>query len=803
MTVAATDLYKNELLTGSLDQNLILKIEGIDDVYGAREVLTQVKIGMPNLKIGNFKIGGTFADPNSKDYISIQNTTKNFSQEISPDQKNSSTVPVFKIELIDFNGEVTENFEIEMLGKKAYVYSTVNDLAWPRDSIDVVRGIISDVTTTPTSYIFSISNAEQLKRQDIYLEYSGQLAGDLLIGATSVNLDNVKNLIAPQDVLSTYFLINDEIIKLGGLSGNSATGLIRAQYGTVQENHDIESDIEVFYVLEGHPIDLALKTMLSNGGNAYLESQAIDSINYVSSTIYQTNSVVIKDRFLIREKGIIQGDTLSITGSAIGGNNVTDAEILSITEFSEGYYLEINQALTDELNTTGIASFKSKYDTLPEESSLGISPDLIDIASHLRIKNLLGALPDVQIIIKDSVSGKDLIDEEMYFPFNLYSIPRNARVGINAQLPPLASNSSVILSNDNIINPESIKPTRGISQFFYNAIVYKFGYDPYFDEFLSGEIFQSSTSTNRIKIGDKGYEVESLGLIDNSQTRNFLQSASKRLLIRYQFGAETMEIETQYKDGVLIDVGDAILLDATNLQIADTELGKRSISSKIYEVINKSLDTTTGNVKLTLLNTIFKSNRRFVTIGPSSKLKGTSTTTLLRLKQSFGHTGNEITKWVRYNRQWIRIHSPDYSFDETRRVLRFSQSELNAIELEVALPSAPLEDYVIEQAEYFGDTDDNAIFKAAHGSWGAQIVITAGTSNTVFAVSSTALLFVGQFIRVHNSDYSIDSGLELKRITDITGLTITVEDLGFTPASGFLIDTINFTSDKGAPYVFF
>jgi hypothetical protein len=102
-----------------------------------------------------------------------------------------------------------------------------------------------------------------------------------------------------------------------------------------------------------------------------------------------------------------------------------------------------------------------------------------------------------------------------------------------------------------------------------------------------------------------------------------------------------------------------------------------------------------------------------------------------------------------------------------------------------------------------GYGDAGNIYKAIHVFNGARVLVTASVSSTVFTVGAgdTSKFFVGGLVRVHTTDYSSDSGSV--EVVDITGNNITVESMGYTPLVGHEVDLIGFSSDEGAPYVYY
>jgi hypothetical protein len=92
--------------------------------------------------------------------------------------------------------------------------------------------------------------------------------------------------------------------------------------------------------------------------------------------------------------------------------------------------------------------------------------------------------------------------------------------------------------------------------------------------------------------------------------------------------------------------------------------------------------------------------------------------------------------------------------------------------------------------------------KLIHLWWTPTLTVVTGVSSTEFTVSllDAALLFVEAPIRVHNQNYTIDSGQKPRKVTEVNGTTIKCTDLGFTPAPGQKINFVGFIVDKGSAY---
>jgi hypothetical protein len=93
--------------------------------------------------------------------------------------------------------------------------------------------------------------------------------------------------------------------------------------------------------------------------------------------------------------------------------------------------------------------------------------------------------------------------------------------------------------------------------------------------------------------------------------------------------------------------------------------------------------------------------------------------------------------------------------------------------------------------------------KAIHCFAGPRVNVTSGTSTDIFTVGAGDIgkFFEGATVRVHSADFSVDSGDV--EILSITGNDVTVDDMGFTALLGYEVDLIGFSSDEGAPYVYY
>jgi len=435
-----------------------------------------------------------------------------------------------------------------------------------------------------------------------------------------------------------------------------------------------------------------------------------------------------------------------------------------------------------------------------------MTPDQVDVAEFERIYQTFSTqFFDYDFFIKDAIKGSEFINTQILYPSGCYALPRKAKTSLGLTTPPLSAYETKVLDETTVISASQLKINRNISSNFYNAIVIKYDLDQVEDKFKRGKITQSADSTNRIKVANKPLTIEAAGVRFESNFVGKFATISRRALERYQFAAESIDVQVPYGVGFDIEVGDTIVLKG--LQISDTKdaSGSRGLKPRIFEVTNLSKNTKGTPIKLSLLDTAYSLNGRYGVISPSSKIGLGSTTTVLKLKKSYGTnltTRSENYKWRNLVGARLRIRSVDYSFSEERILLSLNPVDDSSIILDSALSLAPLENYVVDIVNYpnNADPEDQALSKALYVFFNLQFEIVTGISQTQFTVSvgDASEIKVGYIVKIHNKDYSTVS-LE-RNVTDVTGTTITVSgDLGYIPNATDKIELLGYL-DGSAPY---
>ena len=707
--------------------------------------------------------------------------------------------------------DVIGNVEIEYisaaLGDDAIVTVTGN-------SIEVQVDTAFTKAKTVKKRIENDADANQLVTVQIYDDPENiqtTQTPTTLGSSDEIFVDSVNGFLLPtgDDLFTTYLRINDEIMFYDGIDtvANKFTGVVRASLTSFGFNHESGDQVQSFYVLGdagptfGNAIDLALKVMISGSPLLYFEGSATD-FNFVPGVGTLVNSIYLPGSFIKRDYGATVGDTFEITGST--SNDATGQVITSIIEIGSGTYIFCSgTAINTELNATATIKIQSKYNVLPD--GVGMLPRQIDIDRFDFIKTTYAsAIGNYQFYLKDTVTSKEFINTQIFLPSALYSLPRKGKVSLGIISPPLYDENTQVLDLSNVKNPKAIKINRSVNKNFYNTVIYQYNPDSVEEKFLNKNITISADSKNRIDAPSKVFQLKAEGLRAGGTTTEILSRNARRFLDRYKYGAEGLKLDVLFKTGFGVEIGDAIIFGDPNFYLTDTSKGNKEMSPKIYEVVNKELNWKSGQISLTLLDSNYSSELRFGVFSPSTIVASGSSTTQISIQDSYGtiSPSKEKDKWANYIGKEILVHSEDWSVEGLTYLQGFDSGNDYKMLVSPALAFTPGAGYIID-IPYYDDIDPQETFyKNVHVFWDPHIEVVSGTSETEFEVASGdgAKFFVGCRIRVHNFDFTVDSGEDGVKVTDVTGDVITCEALGFTPDSTSLVDLIGFVYDEGKPY---
>lgn len=809
MSLPVSAAIKTALKNRVKQPQLILEIEGLP-TFASTPVRRFSKYG-DNIFYGDEGLfyGGFVEDKSILPYIDLSRSTNTITQQLNIDKGGSNSVTSFDVTVIDKGGLLTEYITAgkridEILAKKAKLYLSLEGASHPQQSILFFSGIVAGCPSGAGFVKFNLVSPEKQKNLELFPKLSAILTATLTNVATTMTVDSTENFVLPADgtTLKTYLIIDEEIIEYTGKTDTTFTGLVRGQFDTIASAHSINDNIEAAYRLQGNLRDLSLKLMLSAGDEFYLEDEPIQAINTYGLTTV-ANAVFLKRYNIDNVIGVTAGDTAVITG----GLNAGTYPISSVVGTETGSYLILSGTLLTE-GAVATISLKSKYNVLPKFCGLEMLPEQVDVQEfETKYTQFSASFFDYDFFIKDQVKGGEFINEQILFPSGCYSLPRKAKTSIGLTIPPLAQTDTQIIDWSNVTNASGLIIDRNISNNFYNAIVYKYEKDQVTDKFTKGKIRQSADSTNRIKVANKPLTVEADGVRAENNFVEKFTIQGRRFLDRYQFAAESIIVDVSWEAGFTREIGDTVILKGAELQISDTSSGQgtRKFKPRLFEIQNKVLTLSGRPVRLLLVDTAFSLNGRYGVISPSSKVGVGSTTSRIKVKSSFGTTIRSTTegeKWRNLTDCALRVRSKDYSFDYETKLVGVDPLDDYALLISPDLPSAPLEDYIVDIATYSTSTDPevDALQKAMFVYWNNQLEVLTGISQTQFTVSAPALadIKVGYLVKIHDLIYNYQSAERV--VTDITGTTITVDQpLGFIPNASDKIELLGFV-DGGQPF---
>lgn len=785
--------------------NIVLEIDGFPNLYGSIKVTKLARIGEFIIGDGTI-IGGSVEDENSKDLISVkEGTTRNINQKLEQDRGGSSSITSFTVRMIDKNSELTRDFSPgvvveDILGNLANVYWQANGSKFPEDATRLIVGVVSSVSLGAGFVDVRVDSPNQLARQDLLPKASTQLTDNLPLGVTACLVESTEAFTSPQENLELYIRVNDEIIKVNGFSSSGFQNLDRAQFGTIEAPHETGDEVESFYRLQGETIELSLRMLLSDPNEESFAEETFNSVNQLNSTVFVQDSIFFPVDDIQDKYGLVVGDLVAITEGADPSNLTGFTEIISFGKTSNGSYLVLNKELLTETDISGKALFKSKYNKL--SFGAGLKPFQVDVENFERIETEFGAqFFDYDYFIKDTINAKEFIEEKILYPSGCFGLPRKGRVSLGISAPPLVGPLAKTISAQNVTNAEDLRLSRSINERFYNSIVYKFNENASDERFLSAITTLSQTSVNRIKIGNRTLEIEAGGIRDTPENRIKIENISTRFLDRYQFGAESIDVNLNFKTMFSIEPGDTVILDGSELRLSDITQGSRNFITRVMEVQNISRDLISGNGSASLVDVNQSTRKRYASISPSSLTGPGSSPDRLIIKRSFstGELELERDKWSDYLVQRIQVRNEDYTEVYETNLIEFDPSNPNALRVNPPLPLSVGENYIIECPVY-DETDQTTMsyWKGIHAFWNPQVSAISGDFES-FEVdpSDVGKFYEGAPLDIHTEDYTQRAQAS---VSNVAGNIVTINStLGFQITNSFLIDLIGF-GDEGAPY---
>lgn len=738
--MALTPTNRTQRILGGLSKqpNIVLEIDGVEEVFGAVEILKNIRIGDPGLTIGNsWKIGGLNEVDEQASVIMFGGkgggTDTDISQQVNVDSSESSNTQTLRVALQDKSGTISELISPgvivdDILGRKVKVWYGFANSAWKEDYVLIFRGIIGDVQSAPGRVVFTLSHPDRKKNQAIYNSFEGKLNEPLDASETTITLVSTTNLLSkitgPDGSVDTaykhYIRVDDEIIEFAAISGNDLTGCTRASLGTTAATHLDQADVKSVHRLVDNSMALALKLMLSGWNGPFITGLSAKNFVRISGSETVANCLFFDNKDLEVDHGLTEGDFITTTGAADAANNVTLKPILQVAKTQDGSYVVVDDvSFVEEADTAVSVSFRSKYDTLPD--GLAMSPDEVDVAQHEKQRSLFLQNFDYDFYLQDSIDdARKFIVEQIYRPASTLEIVRKSRASCKFQIGPLPDEDLPVLDETVLEKASGIMKRRSMGRNFFNQIIYKFDPHPIKERWSQGTIYADNDSRERIGKWQP-FAIESQGLRD----ANIIQTVADRRLRKYAFAAEYYEgLSLGLKAGFTIENGDIVIFDGSRIRVTDTSTGSRSQPPKLLEVVSKKLNLRTGKVQLQLIDTNYDVDARYALISPASFIKVASDQANFIIEPSFSQPfGNdEWRKWKRYEGAIVRVRAPDWSESATA-VLELVN--FNLIRLDANLGFVPSAGYVMELCDY---NDATEVLKLKYGWMTDEDLFDDGTS---------------------------------------------------------------------------
>jgi hypothetical protein len=782
---------------------LILIIDGIPFKFSTDTVLVNAFFDEHYLFDDPFYFDTPVRDIQSRDLVSFDGTTTTLSQQLIIEKGGAGSIQSFTISLVNRNGELDQYFKSgeyvpDLLSAQAQVFSGFKGGAFPSDYVLLFSGFIDSFQVKHGVYLLNIAHPDQLKRQDVLNPTYTELAANITNSQTTIQVASTQGFIIPtveqEQNFQSYIQIEEELIKLSQANtSNEFQGVLRNQLRTAASPHEIETEVKSFYRVLGKPIDLYLKIMLSGSGvykSGVLSDRFVtyNGINTIPNSIYFQDDIF----FLYN---VQVGDYVTVFGSSF--NDFIDAIILDIGEIDGLYYVTVNQALTQELDSNAVCSFKSQYDTLP--FGLSMKPNQIDIDGIKELETLIGSsLPDIDIFVRDEINVKEWTEAQLFKPLGLYAVPKKGRASIGATLPPLNSSQTVLVNPDTITNMTQLSIRRSTQRNLYNAIVYKFEEKSIeADKYRAGLIISSEDSFNRIKAGNKQLIIEANGLRDNATTRALIRRQAERLLDKYRFAPQFIEgVQLLYKDAYTLEIGDVIVFGGNGTLLPNTETGEQVFNETLMEVINKKTDIKSGKVTIDLINSAFEINGRFIVFSPASNIISQSSPNSIIIERSFSYddSKDEFEKWLEFKNKPVRIRNEDFSQSEILTISQFNINNQNEIVFSSPITITLGANFILDCPDY---NEASNYQRISYGSMNPQDEVLAIPSPNEVTIADPSIYFVGSIVLIHSDDYSFQSD-ELE-VVNITGNVLEFNQ-NHGASIGNKIDLIGFSQDNGLPY---
>lgn len=639
---------------------------------------------------------------------------------------------------------------------------------------------------------------------------------ETITNAFGVNDDSVViGIVINGSEIATY--VNADIQP----DGHTILNVVRGAYGTPMGDYDVGTTVECFISLSGNPFDIALKTQLSGWDGPYLTGLPIYAI------LLDPLGAVVPDSFTfpegvdaVSDYGMSPGSFVTLSGDPNPANNgiftVADFANQNRTVIIEEKGILVLSTSAGPGNISTVAAPRSQYDVYPIQAGMGLSADDVFVTQWETLRDYFVPYIYEMRLYGVQADAKQWLELKLLRPIGAYTLSQNAQLSVGITHPPLGSDLTQTLDETNVKNPGGIVVNRGLNdRFFYNTIQFNYDYDPIADAYLSQYIVVDEVSIDRMgQVSSLQLDTPGLYTSNQSDVQDTMGVIANRLLQRYHYAAETIDLDVFFEEGCQMDAGDVVVLTDSvppTLQIANTLTGVRGIYNRIMEVQERKVNLSQGSANLSLLsNNGFAFTDRYGVVAPNSKLDPAFTQTTSRIRyidaDNLQIPGTEYQKWKPYDGSFIKVFNPDFT-QVGVSAYTLDSADPYVMLLDPPLGFVPNSTFLVGFEDYDSNPLINALVKATFCHWDSTAPIASGSSSSVFTLQagygtryqSGAICYV---MSPDGSRFSPDVKI-LTVIGDIVtiGPIYTAGDanLGFTPQAGDLMQLGGFP-DGGNSY---
>ena len=227
MALELTENLKEQIKSSQLTPTLVAKIDGYPGTFGNVSIKRFIRIGDPNLYIGNdWFIGGFSLLEDQSPYISFsQGTTTRINQKLDQSRGQGSSVTQMTLALLDYNQEITELISpgkvlTDIIGRRVTVFLGAQESSWPEDYNVVFRGIIQDVDAATDTVYLNLSSTDEKKRVSILPRINSETTSPIHYKSVTFQDILFKNKADVQNLITINYTgggtAGSEVVTIGG-----------------------------------------------------------------------------------------------------------------------------------------------------------------------------------------------------------------------------------------------------------------------------------------------------------------------------------------------------------------------------------------------------------------------------------------------------------------------------------------------------------------------------------------------------------------------------------------------------------